>query len=261
LRNRSPALILLSCLASPDSVLTAGGSFAHFLTSAIACVKSTVHHIDATAKTCNEGHQSGGSTERTKSIPLSDAGSHNGAGGDMDEGSCTQSYFFGPSTMTISRIRGMIDHSYFTEGMGCECGEETILEPHSDEAVVFDEFFAAGLGCLRTLFSMIFQVQLHQFTPNAINQLSKYIWAVMSFEGIPSADGFTKRYELHYHPRKMEVDELKCRGSMGASIFMPNVEARGRSLLLPSGINGPEPGLGHVLLQGFPTLLPEPRVR
>jgi hypothetical protein len=38
-----------------------------------------------------------------------------------------------------------------------------------------------------------FQVQLHQLTPNAMVQLSKYIWAVMSFGGVPCADGFAKR--------------------------------------------------------------------
>jgi hypothetical protein len=43
-----------------------------------------------------------------------------------------------------------------------------------------------------------FQVQLHRLTPNAIVQLSKYIWAVTSFGAVPFADGFTKRYELHY---------------------------------------------------------------
>jgi hypothetical protein len=57
-----------------------------------------------------------------------------------------------------------------------------------------------------------FQVQLHQLTPNAIIQLSKYIWAVTSFEGVPSADGFAKRYELHYQSRKMEVDRAEVQG-------------------------------------------------
>jgi hypothetical protein len=60
-----------------------------------------------------------------------------------------------------------------------------------------------------------FQVQLHQLTPNAMVQLSKYIWAVMSFKGVPSADGFAKRYELHYQPRKMEVDGAKVQRQYG----------------------------------------------
>jgi hypothetical protein len=34
----------------------------------------------------------------------------------------------------------------------------------------------------------------------------------MSFRGISSADGFTKRYELHYQPRKMEVDGAEVKG-------------------------------------------------
>jgi hypothetical protein len=51
-----------------------------------------------------------------------------------------------------------------------------------------------------------FQVQMHQLTPNAIAQLSKYFWAMMSFSGVPSSDGFTKRYELHYQSKKVEVD-------------------------------------------------------
>jgi hypothetical protein len=33
-----------------------------------------------------------------------------------------------------------------------------------------------------------------------------YFWAVVSFGGIPTDDGFTKRYELHYQPKKMKVD-------------------------------------------------------
>jgi hypothetical protein len=36
--------------------------------------------------------------------------------------------------------------------------------------------------------------------------LSKYIWAVLSFRGVSSAEGFTKRYELHYQLRKIEID-------------------------------------------------------
>jgi hypothetical protein len=58
-------------------------------------------------------------------------------------------------------------------------------------------------------------VQLHQLTPNAIVQLFKYFWAVISFGGTQTSngftkrcesDGFTKRCELHYHPKKMEID-------------------------------------------------------
>jgi hypothetical protein len=49
-------------------------------------------------------------------------------------------------------------------------------------------------------------VQLHQLTPNAIIQMSKYFWAVLSMDGEPSSDGFTKCHELHYQPKKVPVD-------------------------------------------------------
>jgi hypothetical protein len=49
-------------------------------------------------------------------------------------------------------------------------------------------------------------MQLHQLAPNAFAQLSKYFWAVMSFGGDPSSEGFAKRYELHYRPKKVEID-------------------------------------------------------
>jgi hypothetical protein len=51
-----------------------------------------------------------------------------------------------------------------------------------------------------------FQAQLQQLTSNAIAHLSKYFLAVGSFGGVPSDDAFTKRYKLHYQPKRMEVD-------------------------------------------------------
>jgi hypothetical protein len=44
----------------------------------------------------------------------------------------------------------MIDRGYFAKGMGHEPGEETVLEPNPDEAVVFEEFFTIGLRMPRT---------------------------------------------------------------------------------------------------------------
>jgi hypothetical protein len=54
---------------------------------------------------------------------------------------------------------------------------------------------------------------------NAIIQLSKYIWALTSFGGVPSTEGFTKRYEPHYHLRKIEVDGVEVQGQYGCLNF------------------------------------------
>jgi hypothetical protein len=54
-----------------------------------------------------------------------------------------------------------------------------------------------------------FRVQLHQLTPNAFAQFSKYFWAVMSFGGKPRGDGFAKRYELHYQSKKVGANRCE----------------------------------------------------
>jgi hypothetical protein len=99
---------------------------------------------------------------------------------------------------------------YFAEGSAREPGEEVVLEPIGDGATIFEEFFTAGLQMppqpVLADILVKFRVQLHQLTPNAFAQLSKYFWAVMNFDGEPSSSGFVKRYELQYQPKKVEVD-------------------------------------------------------
>jgi hypothetical protein len=53
--------------------------------------------------------------------------------------------FFGPSTVTISCVREMIDRGYFAVGGGRVSREETVPEPNGDEAVIFEELFTVGL--------------------------------------------------------------------------------------------------------------------
>jgi hypothetical protein len=36
--------------------------------------------------------------------------------------------------------------------------------------------------------------------------MSKYFWVKLSFGGEPSSDGFAKRYELHYQPKKIAAN-------------------------------------------------------
>jgi hypothetical protein len=195
---------------------TSVDSSVNFLPAAMARIKSTTRPIGATTGSGGEGHESEGSVKRIESVLLSDTGSRSGVGDDVDDGSHNRRYYFGPLTVTVSRIHGMIDNGYFFEGMGHEPGVETIPEPNANETVVFEEFFTAGLRMppqpMLVDILLKFQVQIHQLTPNAIVQLSKYIWAVTGFGGILSAEGFTKMYELHYQPRKIEVDGVEVQG-------------------------------------------------
>jgi hypothetical protein len=113
----------------------------------------------------------------------------------------------------VGHIQQLEALGYFAKGSALEPGEEVVPKLADDEVVAFEEFFAT---CLRmpphpvlTDILVKFRVQLHQLTPNAFAQLSKYFWAMMSFYGEPSSDEFAKRYELHYQPKKVEVDGLK----------------------------------------------------
>jgi hypothetical protein len=137
-----------------------------------------------------------------------------GESGDGDEASravnqreSERSYDFGASIIIVGRIRQLEALGYFPEGSACEPGEEVIPKPADNKAVVFEEFFAAGLQRLPqpvlTDILVNYKVQIHQLTPNAFAQRSKYFWAVMSFNGKPSSDGFANRYELHYQPKKV----------------------------------------------------------
>jgi hypothetical protein len=58
----------------------------------------------------------------------------------------------------------------------------------NDEAMVYKDFFITSLlmpphAALVDIL-LHFQAQMHQLTPNAIAQLSKYFWAVGSFGGV-----------------------------------------------------------------------------
>jgi hypothetical protein len=145
-RSCFPTLSLSrSCLASLYCVFAIEDSSVNFLSAAMARLKSTTRPIGVVAGCGSKGHESKGSAKRTESMLPSDTIYHSGAGDDANEGSHTRSYYFGPSTITVSHIRGMIDHIYFSEGMVHETEEETIVEPNADEVVDYEEFFTAGL--------------------------------------------------------------------------------------------------------------------
>jgi hypothetical protein len=73
--------------------------------------------------------------------------------------------------------------------------------------VVFEAFFASGLRLPAHRFVgevlRIFNVQVHQLTPNVVVALSKYVWATTSYGGQPSVEVFVKYYCLHWQRRKI----------------------------------------------------------
>jgi hypothetical protein len=96
---------------------------------------------------------------------------HWAVGGSLDDEN-SQTYNFRASTITLGRIKEIVEKGYFADGEAQAPGSDAASEPDCDEAVVYDDFFVAGL-CMPPHLALanmllMFQAQLHQLTPNAI---------------------------------------------------------------------------------------------
>jgi hypothetical protein len=52
---------------------------------------------------------------------------------------------FGSSTITVNNIKKMEEKGYFVKDEAHALGAETVSEPNNDDAVVYEDFFVAGL--------------------------------------------------------------------------------------------------------------------
>jgi hypothetical protein len=75
-----------------------------------------------------------------------------------------------------------------------DVGEKTVPTPGDDEVVMFRSFLKAGLRFPISRFVVevlkIYQVYLHQLTPEAIIRMGIFVWAVKSQGLEPSAKSF-----------------------------------------------------------------------
>jgi hypothetical protein len=73
-------------------------------------------------------------------------------------------------------------------------GEKTVLTPEENEVVIFRSFFKAGLRFPLSKFVVevlkIYQVYLHQITPEAIIRMGIFVWAMRSQGLEPNAKNF-----------------------------------------------------------------------
>jgi hypothetical protein len=74
---------------------------------------------------------------------LDAAGDSLGEGASNDENSRT--YYFGSSTIAVGKIKEMVEKGYFVKGEAHAPEAETLPEPDSDEAIVYEDFFVTGL--------------------------------------------------------------------------------------------------------------------
>jgi hypothetical protein len=84
-------------------------------------------------------------------------------------------------------------------------GESTVPTPKENEVVIFRSFFKAGLRLPLIKFAVevlkIYQVYLHQITPEAIIRMGIFVWAVKSQGLEPNAKSFCNIHELLYETK------------------------------------------------------------
>jgi hypothetical protein len=84
-------------------------------------------------------------------------------------------------------------------------GEKTCPTPEENEVVIFRSFLKAGLQFLLSSFVVeilkIFEIYLHQLTPEAIIRMGIFVWAVRSQGLEPNAKSFCNIHELLYETK------------------------------------------------------------
>jgi hypothetical protein len=113
---------------------------------------------------------------------------------------------FGKSTIKQSHLDNMRGR-YFRDmsTVRADDGERTVPTPEENEVVIFRSFFKAGLRFPLSKFVVevlkIYQVYLHQITPEAIIRMRIFVWAVRSQGLEPNAKSFCNMHELLYETK------------------------------------------------------------
>jgi hypothetical protein len=113
---------------------------------------------------------------------------------------------FGKSAIKQSHLDNMRGR-YFRDmsTMRADDGEKTVPTPKENEVVIFRSFFKAGLRFPLSKFVVevlkIYQVYLHQVTPEAIIRMRIFVWAVRSQGLEPNAKSVCSMHELLYETK------------------------------------------------------------
>jgi hypothetical protein len=109
---------------------------------------------------------------------------------------------FGKSTIKQSQIDAMKGRYFRDLSIVRDGGDNTAPAPEENEVVVYRSFMKAGLRFPLSKFVVevlkIFQIFLHQITPEAIIRMGLFVWAVRSQGLEPSAKCFCNMHELLY---------------------------------------------------------------
>jgi hypothetical protein len=113
---------------------------------------------------------------------------------------------FGKSSIKQSHLVSMRGR-YFQDlsTVRADEGKKTCPTPEENEVMIFRSFFKAGLRFPLSNFVVevlkIFEIFLHQITPEAIIRMGIFVWAVRSQGLEPNAKSFCNIHELLYETK------------------------------------------------------------
>jgi hypothetical protein len=113
---------------------------------------------------------------------------------------------FGKSSIKQSHLDNMRGR-YFRDmsTVRVDDGERTVPTPKENEVVIFRSFFKVGLRFPLSKFVVevlkMYQVYLHQITPEAIIRMGIFVWAVRSQGLEPNAKSFCSMHKLLYETK------------------------------------------------------------
>jgi hypothetical protein len=113
---------------------------------------------------------------------------------------------FGKSTIKQGHLDNMSGRYFRNMSIvWADDGERTVPTPEENEVVIFQSFFKAGLRFPLSKFVVevlkIYQVYLHQITPEAIIRMGIFVWAVRSQGFEPNTKSFCNLHELVYETK------------------------------------------------------------
>jgi hypothetical protein len=118
---------------------------------------------------------------------------------------------FGKSTKKQSHIDAMRGRYFRDKSIVRVGGDSTVPAPEENEVVIYRNFLKAGHRFPLSKFLVevlkIFQIFLHQITPEAIIRMEMFIWAVRSQGLEPSAKCFCSMHELLYETKAISKEQ------------------------------------------------------
>jgi hypothetical protein len=114
----------------------------------------------------------------------------------------------GATNMMTALLDDLVRRGVITAGdTHVPLAREMTADLQDDEVVVFRDLFAASLRFpldpMVVESFQLFNVFLHQMTPNSIVRMRMYMWLAKSCELVPSTEGSAYTHWVHYQPKRI----------------------------------------------------------